>query len=58
MNEVELLILERKGMWRRAARGWLELQFSPALSDSQREFLRRRCKWCLQKSRKVNDLVI
>lgn len=39
--------LETAGLWRRAADRWLEVMLSKALSDTQREWVRRRRKWCL-----------
>lgn len=47
MNEENAITLEKKGMWRRAARCWLELQSTSTLSDSERELLLRHQQRCV-----------
>lgn len=49
MDEENAKTLEQKGMWRRAARCWLELQSTSTLSDSERELLIKHQQRCVDR---------
>ncbi|MEJ5074912.1 PerC family transcriptional regulator [Enterobacter ludwigii] len=49
MDEEKAITLEKKGMWRRAARCWLDLQSTLTLSDSERELLIKNQQRCVDR---------
>ncbi|WP_404317362.1 PerC family transcriptional regulator [Klebsiella oxytoca] len=53
VNDMLARKLEAAGLWRRAADRWLEVMLSYGLSDTQREWVRRRRKRCLSETEPV-----
>ena len=46
MNDTIAEKLEARGLWRRAAARWLDVMQNCA-TDTQREWISQRCKYCL-----------